>query len=310
MNRLVFIGAGAVGGSIAGLVADTGFPVVLVARGEHGKAIQDNGLKLELFDRMLTSHLTCVSTVDAVDWQQGDVAVVATKLNDAQPVLDQLRIVAGPKLPIVCATNGLIAEEWASEQFECVVSMMVWLPATHLRPGEVMLHSDSVRGVLDVGGMNETSHTCASDVARLLREAGFDSIARDNILEWKRAKWITNLGGAAQAMVVDDWMSVLHAAQVEGENVLLKADLPRIPTGELLNRCSSVNLTGVAGFERKGGSTWQSQQRGRPLESAFIEGAMADLGESLGVAVPVNRFLANAALNPRELTAAEALQST
>lgn len=173
-----------------------------------------------------------------------------------------------------------------------------------------MLHTADVRGVLDIGPFKDTSSDASNQFAKLLVDAGFDSQVHDDIMAWKRAKWITNLGGAAQALVVDDWMPVLKAAQLEGENTLEQSGLSRIPTQDLLARCDSVKMTDVEGFERSGGSTWQSRQRGKPLESIFIEGAMADLGERLGVPVPVNRILAETSKQPRELTSSEILKNT
>jgi 2-dehydropantoate 2-reductase len=309
ISRVVIVGVGAVGGSIAGLVANSGMHIAMVARGEHGRAIRENGLRLALFDGDLLTCAECFESVSEVDWQLGDIVVLATKLNDAQQVMNEVLTAAGKGIPIVCATNGVIAESWAESRFENVIGMMVWLPATHLKPGEVMLHSTEVRGALDVGGTKNATRISQA-LASILQKSGFDSLTHENILAWKRAKWITNLGGAAQAMVEDDWMSVLKAAQAEGENTLEHSGLPRIATRELLDRCDSIKLTEVQGFVRSGGSTWQSRQRGKPLESIFIEGAMADLGESLGVPVPVNRFLAEASKQPRSFSSDEILTKT
>lgn len=307
VTRFVIVGAGAVGGSIAGLVEDTGMDIAMVARGDHGRAIREHGLRLALFDKELVTHGPCFESISEVDWKQGDVVLLATKLNDARDAMDEILRSAGKSIPIVCATNGVTCEPWAESRFDHVIGMMVWIPATHLRPGHVMLHSQEIRGVLDVGVTKSTEKNAAEDVADVLRRSGFDSLVQKDILAWKRAKWITNLGGAAQALVVDDWMSVLKAAQAEGENVLQRSGLPRIATQDLLARCDSIKMTEQAGFERAGCSTWQSRQRGKPLESVFIEGAMADLGESVGVAVPVNRFLAEVSKNPRSLSCDEAL---
>jgi len=140
-----------------------------------------------------------------------------------------------------------------------------------------------------------------------LRGVGFDAVAREDIGRWKYAKWIINLGGAAQAMVEDDWQSVADEAQAEGEIVLEAAGVDRITTEELIARAEVVRSDPVDGKPREGGSTWQSHARGRPLESPWLEGAMAKLAEELGVPAPVNAFLARASISPRALTAAEVL---
>ncbi len=185
--------------------------------------------------------------------------------------------------------------------------MVVWMPATHLRPGEVRLHAAPVRGALLVGEIGPKSDPRVEVLCAWLRGVGFDAELRDDIDAWKHAKWIANLGGAAQALVTDDWHSVAEAARAEGEAVLAAAGLPRISTDMLLQRMRAVQSLPVDGEERPGGSTWQSRARGRPLESPFIEGAMAELAQRIGVDAPVNARLARAAITGRPLTADEFL---
>ncbi len=48
----------------------------------------------------------------------------------------------------------------------------------------------------------------------------------------KRAKWITNLGNTAQALVVDDWKAVASAARFEGKAALEAAGLTRVCADE------------------------------------------------------------------------------
>ncbi|MAG58583.1 MAG: 2-dehydropantoate 2-reductase [Planctomycetes bacterium] len=312
LKRVVVVGAGAVGGSIGGLLADTDVRVTLVARGEHGAALRRDGLSLRMPDRAVWIAPPCVGRVDEVSWRSGDVALVATKLQDAVPALDALLDAAGPGLPVVCAFNGIHGEQWAKERFDTVLSMLVWMPATHLDPGEVRLHSKKCRGVLDIGPYGDDdagspAFALAERFCVRLREAGFDAVARADITRWKHAKWITNLGGAAQALVTDDWKSVAAAARLEGEAVLDAAGTDRVPTDELLERCSAVTADAVDGQRRSRGSTWQSHARGQPMESPWLEGAMADLAAVVGVPAPVNATLAAAAQGPRRLTAKEAL---
>jgi 2-dehydropantoate 2-reductase len=306
IERVVVVGAGAVGGSVGGLLSESGLAVEFVARGAHGEALRQDGLALRLPERALTVRAPCVERVDSIEWRAGDVALLATKLQDAERALDDLVAAAGSELPVVCAVNGVDGEQWALERFSCVLSTLVWLPATHLVPGEVRLHSSGCRGVLDTGPCDDDM-ALAEELCAQLCAAGFDAVARADIVRWKLAKWIANLGGAAQALVGDDWKSVAEAAQAEGEAVLDAAGLDRVSTAELLERVKLVGVAPVDDHRRDGGSTWQSRQRGQPLESRWIEGALAELAEEVGVAAPVNAALAAAAEAPRELTAAEVL---
>lgn len=308
LARLVVLGAGAVGGSLGGLLHEGGQDVLLIARGAHGAALRRDGLSLRLPERGVRLRPRCEERCRDVDWRAGDVALLATKLQDAQRALDDLLAAAGPGVPVVCAVNGVDGERWAAERFVTVLSMLVWLPATHLVPGEVRLHAAGVRGVLDTGPQRGARAAALTEVlCARLRGAGFDALPRADIARWKLAKWITNLGGAAQALVVDDWQRVADAARAEGERVLDRAGLERVPTAELLERVAAVRLAEVDGRRREGGSTWQSRARGAPLETPWIEGALARLAAERGLAAPLNAALAAAAREGRALQAAEVL---
>ena len=101
--------------------------------------------------------------------------------------------------------------------------------------------------------------------------------------------------GAAQALRPDDWRALAQTAQAEGEAVLDAAGLARVPTAELLERVSAVRVAPVDGQRREGGSTWQSHALGKPMETPYLEGAMAALASEVGVPAPVNAALAEAA---------------
>ena len=45
-NRVIVLGAGAIGASVGALLYETGVSVVLVARGEHGRVMAQRGLDL------------------------------------------------------------------------------------------------------------------------------------------------------------------------------------------------------------------------------------------------------------------------
>lgn len=311
LKRLVVIGAGAIGGSVGALLGEAGYPVALVARGQHAQQMQNVGLVVRMPDRSLNVRPDVFDGLERVDWQAGDIAMLATKLHDLRSPMDDLVAHAGKQLPVICATNGIHGERWAAERFETVLSMLVWMPATHLKPGDVAIHSGPCRGVLDNGPVcGDEAQTLSEQLCEWLTAASFDAVHRPDIQRWKYAKWITNLGSAAQAMVVDDWKAVAERARQEGETVLEAAGVARVATQELLDRCQRVKLDLVDGAKREGGSTWQSYQTGRPMETRWIEGAMADLADQSGVPAPVNRFLSDVAARPRALRAAEVWQAT
>jgi len=306
-KRVLVIGAGAVGGAIGGLLHASGLPVQLVARGEHGDAIRRSGLSLRLPGRKLSLSIPSVASIDDLSFQSGDIALLSTKLQDAEAALDQLLRIAGPTLPIVCAVNGVDGERFAAARFDRVASMLVWILATYLAPGEVQIYGAPCPAVLDIGLYPAGEAPWIDALCGQLRAAGFDSQPQPEMQRWKLGKWITNLGSAAQALVSDDWRAVAQRAQREGEAVLRAAGLDHVSQQALQERTRRVEAQPIDGRPRPGGSTWQSRARGKPLETPWIEGAMAALGRRVGVPTPILEALTDAARLPRSLTAAERL---
>src|SRR3954454_7146468 len=109
--RFVILGAGAVGGTVGGLLHDSGHEVVLVARGAHAAAMRSDGLRLATPDRVITVSAEVVDDPAALKLHADDVLVLARKTQDTAALLD---VVAGlpadgrssaTLLPVFCVQN-------------------------------------------------------------------------------------------------------------------------------------------------------------------------------------------------------------
>lgn len=295
--RFVILGAGGVGGTIGGRLADAGHDVALVARGEHLKALQDKGLRLAMPDRVIELRLPA-TTVEDLRLAEDDVLLVATKVQDAGAVLTHVATRCGGILPVICAQNGVAGERQALRRFARVYGMCVMLPATHLEPGRIVAAGAPYSGLLDVGcypsGVDET----AEAVAEALRHSGFVSTARDDVMRWKWAKLLRNVGNAIQVLLGDDRdddavRGLDERVRAEAEEVLSAAGIAWTPDEEWdAYRGQQVRTVPVEGEKRGGGSSWQSAVRGLPtVESDFLNGEIVLLGRLHGVPTPVNALL-------------------
>src|SRR5438552_8414080 len=85
--RYIVIGAGAIGGTIGGRLAASGHEVVLVARGPHLDALRAKGLILATPDGTVTLDIPAVAGPGELDLREDDVLLLATKTQDAEPLL-------------------------------------------------------------------------------------------------------------------------------------------------------------------------------------------------------------------------------
>jgi 2-dehydropantoate 2-reductase len=294
--RYVIVGAGAVGGTIGGLLAQAGRDVVLVARGAHLDALRDRGLDLRRPDGGgAVLPLPAAASAGEVDWRTGDVAVLAVKGQDTVAVLDDLVVAAPPDTHLVCAQNGVANEARALRRFAHVHGLCVMLPAAHLEPGVVAAFGDPAPGILDVGRYPSGTDEVDLRVAADLRAAGFASEAHPAIMTAKHRKLLMNLANAAVAVSGTEALDspMVGAAAAEGEAVFVAAGID-VATAEAdkARRDGVFRIAEVEGVPRGGGSTWQSLARGTgSVEADTLNGEVVLLGRMHGVATPVNEHL-------------------
>jgi 2-dehydropantoate 2-reductase len=293
--RYVIYGAGAIGGTIGGKLFQSGGEVVLIARGPHLEACLNEGLTLRAPGETLLQRIPAVAGPAEIDWRDGDVAVLAMKSQDTAGALRALRDAAGD-VPVVCAQNGVANERMAARLFSRVYGMVVWMPATHLQPGQVIAHSAPVTGTLDAGRYPAGADALIEAACSDLRESGFASQANERIMRLKHAKLLSNLLNIVQALCGGTAGDIVRAVRQEAAAVYAAAGIDYASADELAGRTSAITVKPVPGFEeRLGGSTWQSLARGGTLETDYLNGEIALLGALHGVPTPVNRMLQHAA---------------
>lgn len=316
--RYVVYGAGAVGGVIGGHLHLAGLPVTLVARGAHLAAIRDGGLRLDTGSGMHRIVAPATDTAAEVEWTDDTVVVLAVKSQQAAPALADLREHAPSGTPVVCATNGVATEIAALRLFPRTYAICVMLPATHLEPGLVVAACHPVPAILDIGripgGTDETTAAVAGD----LRAAGIRSEERTDILAWKRRKLLMNVGNGVDASYRQGETAdeLAERAGAEGERVLAAADVSLVTAAEDQERRGTI-LQRRPDLARRGGSTWQSLQRGTgDSEIDYLAGEIVLQGRLHGIPTPAceaivaaTRQLASSGGAPRSLDAGAVLAS-
>ncbi|GII58390.1 2-dehydropantoate 2-reductase [Planotetraspora thailandica] len=298
--RYVIIGAGAVGGTIGGRLHQGGHDVLLVARGPHYEAIRDGGL------RLITPEADATLPIRAADrpvpLDPDDVLVIATKTQDTAAALaawEDAPVAGGgsaaERLPVVCAQNAVENERLALRRFARVYGMCIWLPALHLEPGVVAAYGRPLSGMLPVGRYPQGVDDLADRMAADLSGSSFASFAVPDVMRWKYAKLLGNLGNAAEAMcgAVDGVHGIARRARAEGRAVLDAADIPYAShQEERETRGDAVEIGTLNGVPRAGSSSWQSLARGSgSIEADYLNGEIVLLGRLHGVPTPVNAAL-------------------
>ncbi|MFK4070719.1 ketopantoate reductase family protein [Streptomyces sp. NPDC029674] len=303
--RYIIIGAGAVGGTVGGRLAEAGHEVVLVARGAHAAALRDGGLRLRTPEGIRTHRLPVTEhPTELGELRPDDILFLAVKTQDATAALDTWggRPVAGggtaaERLPLVCAQNGVESERIALRRFRHVYGVCVWMPASHTEPGVVLAAGSPHSGMLHIGrypaGTDDTVRRIAEDLekSRILAPVVAD------VMRWKYAKLLANLANSVEAVTGpitgDEARSLYARARAEGEAALTAAGIAWVDDEEQRRaRADRVRFDPFDGSPRGGGSSWQSLDRGTgSIEADYLNGEIALLGRRHGVPTPVNDAL-------------------
>jgi thiosulfate/3-mercaptopyruvate sulfurtransferase len=296
--RYVIIGAGAVGSTVAAQLHLAGIPVVLIARGAHGEAIREHGLRYLRPEGGQWVRVPVAAGAQEVELTTDDVLVLATK---AQHTEDALREWSwrpagdgvAADLPLVSLQNGMESERAALRRFSTVFGASLWLPATYLTPGEVSSEGARAPGILWLGRYPDGPASRVEGIAEDFRRAGFGVQVVADLSRWKAAKLLSNLANAVDALCGERVKPVRDELRAEGLRVFAAAGIGAADLG----RESDVDLSAVkpvetGGHALGGSSTWQSMARGTgSVEVDFLNGEIVLLGRLHGVPTPLNSLV-------------------
>ena len=103
--KVCIFGAGAIGGYLGVLLANSGVEVSLVARGPHLEAMRRNGVRLIQGDTEMVAHPTC--TNDPAELGPQDYVIVGLKAHQLTSAVEAMQPLLGNDTAIVTAVNGI-----------------------------------------------------------------------------------------------------------------------------------------------------------------------------------------------------------
>jgi 2-dehydropantoate 2-reductase len=291
--RYVVYGAGAVGGVIGASLHLAGLPVTLVARGDHLTRIREQGLVLDRQDGRHAVDAPAVSSVAEVEWTDDTVVLLCVKGHQTATAVGDLAATVPVDTVVVSAQNGVSNEPAVLRSFAAAYSSCVMLPATHLEPGVVVQKCFPTPGILDIGRVPEGTDSVAQAISADLREAGFESEPRPDIMAWKHRKLLMNLANGVDASCVpgDAATELIERSRVEAEGLLARFGIPSVSEADDVARRGEILRRRDDRPQAPGGSTWQSMTRGVDTEIDHLSGEIVLLGRLHGVPTPVNELV-------------------
>jgi 2-dehydropantoate 2-reductase len=317
--KICIYGAGAVGGLIAGRLAQAGREVSVVARGAHLAAIREHGLRIILDKNEFKVKIKAES--DAALLGPQDYVIVAVKAQNLGEVAEAIGPLVGPQTSIVTAMNGV--PWWFFDRLpyartagggnlrlesldpggrisramptERVVGCVVHLAASTPEPGAIR-HSMGERLILGEPGGKNTARTQA--IVAALNEAGFRAQATDAI---EKEFWVKLIGNisfnpvAALTLATADRLIADEYAKAYLVAIMREC----LAIGRAVGVDAAIDPEARMDMARKLGafkpSTLQDLEAGKRLEIDGLLTGTLEIARKAGVAAPFTESLAGLA---------------
>ncbi|HEY1393459.1 MAG TPA: ketopantoate reductase family protein [Methylibium sp.] len=291
---IAVMGAGAVGCYYGGMLARAGHAVTLIARPEHVRAIERDGLFLDTTGFQAHVRLAASTSPEAV--RGAKLVLVCVKSGDTERAAEALKPYLDPDAVVLSLQNGVDNAERLRECLPQVVAPAVVYVATEMAgPGHVKHHG---RGELVIAPWARADERVASPeaVAAVFQAAGVPVQLTPDAVAALWSKLVLNCAYNALSAITQ----LPYGRVVAGEGV------ERVMR-DLVDEClavahaSGIRLDAAATWAAVRGlaqtmpaqlsSTAQDLARGRRSEIEHLNGSIVRRGEALGIATPVNRAL-------------------
>lgn len=299
--RTVFLGAGAVGGFLGGLLTDSGEDVTLVEiRKDYADLLQREGLKISFpsgEQKLIKVRVT--SDINSVD--KADFIFVAVKSCDTRSTVEGAKVLMTDETWVMSVQNGAgnietIASVLGSEDHTIggvFLSSVTPIGPNHLRYTYVI-------GGLKIGTMSGKAAPQLEQIAQMFRRAGIEveiTVKVQDMIWQKVLQNSVNPIAAITGLYMDDFMdypTILDlvektasevAAVVKAKGLALQD--PEHPTRPLFTALE--NFRAARGKSKA--SMLQDIEARRRTEIDAINGAVVKEGKSLGIPTPFNEAL-------------------
>lgn len=312
--RMVLVGAGSIGGTVAAMLQGNGYPLDVVVHGEEAAdQINKEGYYLTGLYGEGCVKLKAFPTVDALEGQY-DIAFVATKYQQLQPMATALLPYLKEDSLVVSLQNGLCMDLLADVVGEKrTVGVMISLSGTRLDVNKVNVTAVSQLLI----GMPNAYHPKQLDELKKMLNTFIPTEIMDNIVGHLFSKLIFNSCINAIAAVTDTTvgkmlrtkkarqvvMSIIREGCAVAEAMGIEvARFNIMPKFQFMSRFDTRAWNAawgrflqlawlVGGSGRVIPSTLQSLRAKSPTEIDIMNGYLAEQGKQYGIPTPTNQSI-------------------
>ena len=307
--KFAIVGAGAIGAFTGAMLAKSGEDVTLIARGPHLRTMQERGVRVRGEAGEFAVHPAATDDPAAVG--PVDVVLLTLKAHSLAAMAPRIAPLIGPETFVVSAQNGIPwwyfyrhGGEWEGKHLESIdpggvinqsieparVIGCVVYPSTSLVEPGVVWHIEGTR--FAIGEPDGSKSERCRRLGDSFIKAGLRCPIRSDI---RHDIWVKLMGNVAynpisaltRATLIDIVRS--PATRQLAAAIMSEVDLVANELGIEIGVSIEQRLEGAAKVGQHKTSMLQDIEAGRPLELEAIVGAVVELGDKMGLALPCTR---------------------
>jgi len=303
--KIAIIGTGGVGGYFGAKLVQAGYDVTFVARGEHLKSIQNNGLTIKSFlGDFKVDNLKATDKITEID--KPDLIIIGVKAWQIKEIRDNIKMILKDNTVILPLQNGVLASEELSESIDKkhILGGLCRIISKIDPPG--VIHHIGITPAIIVGELDKSKTERIEKIQEIFITAGIESKISENIEAdlWKKFITICVSGLLAvsnttygelrsmketRRLMIDLLKEIFLLSQKIGAGI--ETDF----VDQAVAFIDSFPYDSTASLTR---DVWEK----KPSEIEYQNGTVVRFGEKHGIETPINKFVYSCIL-PSEIKA-------
>jgi 2-dehydropantoate 2-reductase len=303
--RIAIFGTGGAGGYFGAQLARAGEEVVFIARGEHLRAIREQGLRVEAVDGEFI--VRSEATDDPAQAGPVDVVLVGVKTWQLMDAAQAMRPMLTPQTIVVPLQNGVEAAAQLAAVIgsQHVLNGLCGTISRVIAPGHILSLGET--NFIRFGELNDERSERAQRLQEAFARAGVKAEIPLNIeaAVWEKFIFVAPYGGIGA--VSRATAGVLRSLP-ETRGMLMQGmrEILAIARSRRISLAATIVEKSMGLIDSLAADATTSLQRdisnGRPSELEAWNGAVVRLGRETGVPTPLHKFIYHSLL-PSELRA-------
>ena len=293
--RIAVFGTGGVGGYFGGRLAHAGEDVTFIARGEHLRAIQQTGLKVDSLEGdFVVFPAKCTNDVNQVG--PIDLVIVGVKAWQVAEAVREMKPIVGTKTTVLPLQNGVDAVPQLAEVLgaERIVGGLCKIVSFVVAPGHIR-HAGFAPSVV-IGELDDRRTDRIGAIEAVFNHAGINTKIADDIHAalWMKFLFIASFSGVG-AVANAPAGKLRSDPELRGQMLRAMEEIYALAHARGIKLPQNAIETVMAGVNALPEDATSSMQRdivaGKPSELESQNGAVVRMARESGVEAPTHELI-------------------